>query len=257
MPDDHPIEEDLARLAQDPRLKQAMEAASSALSEDELLQYYAGELTEDEARRVGRLAALSPEATQFLAELEADTREAGEATDPRAWWRPLTQPLSSMVRSLRVPHLRLAGAGLVLAIAVLLIVPPLLDRPPEYEGTIHRLSPAFRMGQGKSIAALPDGRNVGLVDVTWPLVAPRGAAEDARWLVWAPIEGATSYRMELIDASGEILLSREGLADAHVEIPASMRKALRPGVEITWLVEAVDGAGEVMVRGVKSFTLGR
>lgn len=257
MRDDHTIEDEMARLARDPRLQEAMRAASSALSEEELLRYYSGELSAEEARRVGRLAALSPEATRFLAELEADAQAAAGAADPRTRWQRLLHPFLHAEWSPRMPLLRLAGGGLAVALALLLIVPPLLDRSPEYEGGIHRLSPAFRMGQGKSVATLPGDRNVGLVDPTWPLVEPQGRAAESKWLVWAPVEGAVSYRLELIDASGGVLFARAELREARVKIPPPVRRTFPVGVPITWLVEAVDAAGEVMVRAVGRFTFGR
>lgn len=67
------------------------------------------------------------------------------------------------------------------------------------------------------------------------LVAPGAALQTGAALAWRSVGGADSYRVEVIDAAGTLVLQAEG-PDTTATIPAST--TLVPGAEYSWWVTA-------------------
>ena len=69
-------------------------------------------------------------------------------------------------------------------------------------------------------------------------VAPVGAVDSARALVWSSVPHASSYRVRLFDADGTVIWERE-LGDTVAALPSSVR--LRARLPYYWRVEANTG----------------
>lgn len=221
------------------------------LSEELLLQYYAGMLSKEESARVGRLAALSPRASAYLAQLELDAREAAASTDRRtAWTRALSAIRGFSVSLGRARTLSLATGALAAVLALVIVVPPLLQGPPDFGVSPYVVSP----GQGKSIEVLPGGDRVGDVAADWSLHVPSGRVTELSWFVWQSVEGAERYGLQLIGPTGRVIFA-SSTSDPHVKIAKSARSEVPKGQECAWVVEALDAQGELLARGVGRFTL--
>ena len=232
------------------------------LSEELLLDYYAGVLSPEETERVGRLAAFSSSASDYLAQLALDETEAAEATTPRAGWtwlsslnlRGLTDSLSKLVQ---VPQrtLALAGSATAAILAILIILPPLLQGPPDFGGQTHRLSPEWTTGQGKDVVTLPGNQIVGDVDASWPLHTPIGDVESLKWFVWDSLAGAETYRLELFDATGNVVFRADEISKPNTKLKGVEARDLTSETGYVWLLEAFDGQGTVLARGVGRFQI--
>jgi hypothetical protein len=66
-------------------------------------------------------------------------------------------------------------------------------------------------------------------------------------LVWQSVAGATSYRLEILDAAGDDLWSAAAAAPP-LRLPAAVRAELRPHTRYSWRVIALDAAGVEMGR---------
>ncbi len=69
-------------------------------------------------------------------------------------------------------------------------------------------------------------------------------------LRWRPINGATHYRVELLDVGGEALW--ESITeDTEVPLPESLRQGLHEGVVYLWSVEALGAEGRPLALSLK------
>lgn len=252
VPDD--IERELGEAAASPTFRSRLaEARKQPPTEAELAAYYAGTLPPEEAVRVGRLAALSEKSSQFLAELDEDFQVASKQTRlPSGLAARIGDLVVSVGRSLASPQQAMRFVGAAAAVAIVATLAIQSTRVPGYPGADHVLTTADLKGT----AVLPDGRLITMVDPAWVLFKPRGAVENAGWFVWQPVEGAAFYSLELVGADGSTLFSESEVRRSAVRLPRNVTRSLEPGREYTWILEALDEGGSVLVRGVQTFTTG-
>lgn len=78
------------------------------------------------------------------------------------------------------------------------------------------------------------------------LLGPSGPVTEVREFRWSSPVAATRYRLQVRDDGGAVV--HETLATSErTTLPEEARARLRPGRAYSWRVEALDGAGEVIL----------
>jgi hypothetical protein len=148
----------------------------------------------------------------------------GERGDLEAGNTPRSNVVPLRGRRAAVPWLRLAAAA-VLVVAVGLF---------------------FQTLRSPTLPPPPDGGVVrsGTVEA----VAPRGeVGEVPGELRWRPVAGASTYRVRLRGADGDLLWEGEAGA-AAAALPAEIMSSLHRAVAYSWSVEAADARGGTLGR---------
>lgn len=113
----------------------------------------------------------------------------------------------------------LVPLGIAALLAIVVLVPLLRDGPtvPEQTGAT----------RGGAIGGLqPSGQTDAPTEFSWNSSAP-----------------AYTYRVEVKDTAGVVLLSRT-VASRRFEAPADVARRFKPGERYTWTVTALDSSGE-------------
>lgn len=142
--------------------------------------------------------------------------------------------VAQLVRTAPRPRRMAVPLGLAAAAVLALLLVPALDFPTRFGPARHR-EPA--------------------VTTTAPpvAIAPRGAVDAARQLVWSAVPHATRYRVTLIDGEGTALWRWE-TADTVAVLPDTVR--LSVGSSYFWKVEAETGFGRWVASDLVDFTAG-
>ena len=259
MAEDKKFEEWLRRAAETPEVEEllARSDAQPPLPEEVLAEYYAGTLSEEDADLVARRAAASAESSAFLAQLDSDVEAAAaEVAPPQHAFADLRGRLGQWAGRILLPAPGWRLAASVAAVALLMLAGSrLLDRPPSEFGLPHDPSRLARGPGGQRTVELPGQVMIDRVDPEWPLRVPRPSPRRVRWFAWDPILGASSYGVELRDASGQLVFARAGLGRNVFRLPWSTRRKLERGVEYSWVVTALDADSKPLARAVGRFKL--
>jgi hypothetical protein len=231
MSDTKRFEEWLKRAADTPEMQDlvAKSDAEPAIPEDVLAEYYAGTLSSEEEQIVRHRTALSERSSAFLTQLDADVQAAAAEVSPRlpalARLRRRVEVMarraSDAFETLGRPAVawRLAAGAAVLVLAVF-AGGRMLDRPPSQFGLPFDPNTSTR---GQGTFELPDGAVLRQVDPDWSLREPQRHADRVRWFAWDPVQGASSYQLQLLDSSGRRLYERRPVADRARRDPRRSR----------------------------------
>jgi anti-sigma factor RsiW len=103
--------------------------------------------------------------------------------------------------------------------------------------------------------ASPEHREAAVTTTVAPRpVAPKGAVESAKTLVWSAVPYADGYRVRLFDATGTVVWESE-VVDTVAQLPVSI--ATRSGRPYYWKVEARTGFDRWAASELVEFTVGR
>ncbi len=138
--------------------------------------------------------------------------------------------VSRLVR--RAPQRRRVAVGLAAAAVLALLLVPAVRGPIRF-GSSERREPAV------TSTAAPVA------------IAPRGAVESARALVWTAVPRAARYRVVLMDSAGTVVWRWEA-TDTSAALPDSVR--LRSGSPYFWKVEAETGFDRWVASDLVDFT---
>jgi anti-sigma factor RsiW len=181
--------------------------------------------------------ATHPETRELVAYIDGALKDAdrGRVEAHLAGCAECRFEVAAVVRLVRTAlQPRRVGVGLAAAAVLALLLVPALDLPSRFGPTGYR-EPA--------------------VTTTAPpvAIAPRGAVESARELVWSAVPRATRYRVMLMDSAGTVLWRWE-IADTVAVLPDTVR--LRPGSPYFWKVEAETGFDRWVASDLVDFTAG-
>ncbi len=201
--------------------------AESIVNEARLREVYAGRLA---ARRpAGRVGCPSPEALQVLARREGDAAARLETLDHAMTCGDCRSDLD-LLRSIERAGRELGASGrparrtwlMPAALAASLLLAVGLGR--------------LALTPGSEDDVVRSGADTGGVVLLAPPVA--AGAGDSLVFAWRPVPRATSYRLEVMNASGQVVLETE-TADTLAAPEAARR--LAPG-EYQWWVSALGSA---------------
>ena len=257
------FEDWLKRAAESPEARDllARTEAETDLPEEVLADYYAGLLSPEEERLVQSRIALSPRASLFLAQLDADVLQAAGDVAPRV---PMIASLGHRVvivfraaaRSIEplLPSGRMLRLAASASVVVLLVFAAgrVLDRPPSEFGAAFDPTVVRR---GSDIFQLPDGNVLDRVAPDWQLRTPPRRPDRVRWFSWDPVRGAALYQIELREPSGNVVYANAGIEKNHLRLPWSVRRKLKKNTEYIWIVTATGANSEPLVRAVGRFRI--
>jgi hypothetical protein len=105
------------------------------------------------------------------------------------------------------------------------------------------------------VPRLKDDPDVHLRGTGIELTAPAAAAGRPIVLAWSTGLAATSFSVEIKDASGS-LVHRATTSEKTMTLPDTVAAALRPGQTYTWTVTALDASGQPITSASSTFLAG-
>lgn len=92
-------------------------------------------------------------------------------------------------------------------------------------------------------------------DEAWPLRKPLGDVSSVSWFAWDEVVGAASYRLAVARPGHGPDYVQAGIDRNAVRLPRAVRRAVVPGQEYVWTVDAFDSQGQMLARGEARFTI--
>lgn len=262
MSKDNALEQWLRKVASSDEMKSAKERANELpdLPEDLLARYHAGLLSPEEEAVFAEQLVLGSGNLQSLAEMQEDIESASKEVRKQ---RLLERAKNAFIEFVAFwqsskQALRFAATVATAALLLYLFVPPLppgIELDPynsPYLGARQRgLEPGMFDQE-----VLPSGEMVVRVDRRWQVQQPTGDVENAqaRWFIWAPLEGAESYRLRIWGHATGLVFDQSGYAAPRAKLDRKTHAQLSSG-EYVWAVEPEGFSKAETVRGLGGFRI--
>jgi hypothetical protein len=161
--------------------------------------------------------------------------------------RQVSHPQDAVRSSARAWYV---GAGVALLVLMAWAGLQVFDRPQGQFGSPFDPTVVHR---GPRTFELPGGTILDRVDLDWQLREPGYHPDRVRWFAWDPVRGAASYQLQLLDASGNLLYSRDRIVHNYARLPWKIQRHLQVNSTYTWVVTAFDADSTTLVQSVGRF----